>query len=109
MIQKLNAAIESSKLYRNPKLSLSDLSKSVAISERVISDAINQQLGKNFFQFINGYRIEEIKERLKDPANKHLKILSLAYDAGFNSKASFNRVFKSYTGQTPKDYKSENS
>ncbi len=109
VIQKLNAAIESNRLYRNPKLSLSDLSRSVDISERVISDVINQQLGKNFFQFINEYRIDEIKERLKDPGNKHLKILSLAYDAGFNSKASFNRVFKSYTGQTPKDYKSENS
>ncbi len=109
VIQKLQSEILANKLYRNPKLSLADLSQSVAISERAISDAINQQLGKNFFQFINEYRIEEIKERLKDPNNDHLKILSLAYDAGFNSKASFNRVFKAYTGQTPKDYKSENS
>jgi AraC-like DNA-binding protein len=109
VIQKLNSAIESNMLYRNPKLSLSDLSRSVDISERVISDVINQQLGKNFFQFINEYRVEEIKKRLKDPSNDHLKILSLAFDAGFNSKASFNRVFKSYTGQTPKDYKSKNS
>ena len=109
MLQKLNAIIEHKKLYRNPELSLYDLSKSVDISERVISNAINQELGKNFFQFINEYRIEEVKERLKDPNNDHLKILSLAFDAGFNSKASFNRVFKSFTGQTPKDYKSENS
>ena len=109
VIQKLSSAIESNKLYRNPKLSLTDLSKSVDISERVISDAVNNELGKNFFQFINEYRVEEIKERLKDPGNDHLKILSLAFDAGFNSKASFNRVFKSITGQTPKDYKSENS
>ena len=105
---KLSTVIEQKKLYRNPELSLSDLSKSVDISERVISIAINQELGKNFFQFINEYRIGEVKERLKDPNNDHLKILSLAFDAGFNSKASFNRVFKSYTGQTPKDYKSEN-
>lgn len=108
VIQKLSSAIESNKLYRNPELSLSDLSRSVDISERVISNAINQELGKNFFQFINEYRIEEVKERLKDPNNDHLKILSLAFDAGFNSKATFNRVFKSYTGQTPKDYKSKN-
>jgi len=109
VIQKLSSAIESNKLYRNPELSLSDLSKFADISERVISDAINQELGKNFYQFINEYRVEEIKEQLKDPKNDHLKILSLAFDAGFNSKASFNRVFKSYTGQTPKEYKSENS
>lgn len=108
VIQKLNAAIEANTLYRNPELSLSDLSKSADISERVISNAINKELGKNFFQFINEYRVEEMKERLKDPNKDHLKILSLAFDAGFNSKASFNRVFKSYTGQTPKEYKSAN-
>ncbi len=106
VIQKLHSIIEAGKLYRNPELALSDLSASAAISERVISNAINQELGKNFFQFINEYRVEEVKELLKDPANDHLKILSLAYDAGFNSKASFNRVFKSYTGLTPKAYKS---
>ncbi len=109
VIQKLSLIIESHKLYRNPELSLSDLSESADISERVISNAINKELGKNFFRFINEYRVEEMKERLKDPNNDHLKILSLAFDAGFNSKASFNRVFKSYTGQTPKEYKSENS
>ncbi|MGB5691432.1 MAG: AraC family transcriptional regulator [Flavobacteriaceae bacterium] len=109
VIQKLNSVIETNKLYRNPRLSLSDLSKVVNISERVISNAINQELGKNFFQLINEYRVEEMKKGLKDPNNDHLKILSLAFDAGFNSKSSFNRVFKSYTGQTPKEYKSANS
>ena len=106
VIQKLTEAIASEKLYRNPQLSLSDLSRSVAIPERVISTAINQELGKNFFQLINEYRVEEVKERLTDSENDHLKILSMAFDAGFNSKASFNRVFKAYTGRTPKDYKS---
>lgn len=109
VIKKLNAAMEAHKLYRNPRLSLSDLSKVIDISERIISNAVNQELGKNFFQLINEYRVEEMKEQLKDPGNDHLKILSLAFDAGFNSKASFNRVFKSYTGQTPKEYKSANS
>ncbi len=108
VIHRLRSAIESDKLYRNPTLSLSDLSKSVDISERVISNAINQELGKNFYQFINEYRVEEVKERLRDRNCDHLKILSLAFDAGFNSKASFHRVFKSYAGQTPKDYKSAN-
>ncbi len=108
VIQKLDGAITSQKLYRNPKLSLSDLSRSVNIAERTISDVINRELGKNFFQFINEYRVEEVKERLKDPNHDHLTILSLAFEAGFNSKASFNRVFKSVTGQTPNAYKSEN-
>ncbi len=109
IIKKINDAMETNKLYRNPRLSLSDLSKVVDISERTISNAINQELGKNFFQFINEYRVNEIKEQLKNPNNDHLKILSLAFDVGFNSKASFNRVFKAYTGQTPKEYRSTNS
>jgi len=106
VIQKLMAAIGGQHLYRNPQLSLADLSKFVNISERAISNAINQEVGKNFFQFINEFRVEEVKARLKDPKQEHLKILSLAFDAGFNSKASFNRVFKTYTGQTPQAYKS---
>ncbi len=101
VIQKLSSIIESDKLHRNPELSLSNLSEASGISERVISNAINNELGKNFFQFINDYRIEEVKDLLMDPANDHLKIISLAYGAGFNSKASFNRVFKSSTGLTP--------
>ncbi len=109
VISTLKVAIEANKFYRNPKLSLSDLSAVVNISERTISTAINQELGKNFFQLINEYRVAEMKERLKDPNNDHLKILSLAYDAGFNSKASFHRVFKSYTGQTPKEYRAAKS
>jgi len=108
VIQELYSVIEANKLYRNPRLSLADLSMVVDISERIISNAVNQELGKNFFQLINEYRVEEMKKRLKDPNNDHLKIISLAFDAGFNSKASFNRVFKSYTGQTPKEYKSAN-
>jgi len=108
-IKKIKTAMETHKSYRDPRLSLSDLSKAVDISERTISNAINQELGKNFFRLINEYRVEEMKERLKDPNNDHLKILSLAFEAGFNSKASFNRVFKSYTGLTPKEYKTENS
>ena len=109
LIQQIKATVEAGKLYRNPRLSLSDLSHIVAIPERMISSAINQELGKNFFQFINEYRVEEMKERLKDPDYDHLKILSMAFEAGFNSKASFHRVFKSYTGLTPKEYKSTNS
>ncbi len=109
IIENLQESIEKDKLYQNQELTLSDLSKSTDIAERTISDAINQELGKNFFQFINEYRVEEVKSLLKDPGNDHLKIMSLALDAGFNSKATFNRIFKAHTGQTPKDFKTRNS
>ena len=58
----------------------------------------------NFYEFINQYRIDEVKRLMDDPANKHLKLISLAYDAGFNSKASFNRIFKQMTEMTPSQY-----
>ncbi len=53
---------------------------------------------------MNEYRIEEVKRRMVDPAYKHLTILAIAYDAGFNSKSSFNTIFKQKTGQTPSEY-----
>ncbi|MEP2612022.1 MAG: helix-turn-helix transcriptional regulator, partial [Cyclobacteriaceae bacterium] len=109
IVKKLDETIRTQKLYRNPELSLTDLSQAVDISERSISDTINQELNKNFYQLINEYRVEEIKMLLQDPSNDHLKILSLAIDAGFNSKASFNRVFKQFTAMTPKEFKSQNS
>lgn len=107
LILKLKKQIEEQALYRNPELSLSDLSNAVGLSERSISEAINRELAKNFYQFINEYRVAEVKIKLKDPQCNHLKIVSLALDAGFNSKASFNRVFKQYTGMTPNQYKKQ--
>ena len=70
-----------------------------------LSEVINSRLKKNFYDLVNGYRIEQVKKDLSDPAKSHLKILSLAFDAGFNSKATFNTLFKESTGQTPSDYR----
>ncbi len=109
LLSELQALVTDQKLYRNPEFSLAELSELSGLSGRVISGVLNRELGKNYFQFINEYRVIEVKVRLKDPGYEHLTILSLALDAGFNSKASFNRVFKLYTGQTPKDFKSGNS
>lgn len=107
-IRKLQEVMNKDLLFRNPELTLFDVSKSIGISERAISEAINKELNKNYYRFINEYRIEEVKKKLLDPNNNHLKIMSLALEAGFNSKASFNRVFKLYVGQTPKQFKLNN-
>ena len=69
-----------------------------------LSKLINSQLHQNFFDFINKYRIEEFKNLALDAEHKHYSILVIAYDAGFNSKASFNRIFKNITGYTPSQY-----
>ena len=60
-----------------------------------------------FFDFINEYRLDEVKQALTDPAKQHLKILAIAFDAGFNSKTSFNTIFKKHTGMTPSEYRQQ--
>lgn len=108
ILVELESLVKEKKLYRHSEFSLSDLSNESGITGRRISNVLNNELGKNYFQFINEYRVEEVKSQLLDPKYGHLTVLSLALDAGFNSKASFNRVFKRYTGQTPKEFKLNN-
>lgn len=92
------------KPYLNPELSLPELANSLEISRNQLSGLINQFHKKNFYEFVNQYRIDEVKKLMQDPLNKHLKLISLAYDAGFNSKASFYRIFKQLAGMTPSEY-----
>ncbi len=109
VLLQLEKAMSEGCLYRQSDLSLADLSKAVGIAERTISNTINGELQKNFHQFVNGYRVEEMKQRLLDPQNAHLTIFSIALDVGFNSKASFNRVFKASTGCTPQQFRTRHS
>jgi AraC-like DNA-binding protein len=104
---QLVSYIEKEKPYLNPELSLPALADSLNASRNQLSEVINKVHNKNFYEFINEYRVEEVKDLLADPKNKHLKLMSLAYDAGFNSKATFNRIFKQMTGMTPSQYLAE--
>jgi AraC-like DNA-binding protein len=72
-----------------------------------LSQTINEQLRQSFSEFLNSYRIEEAKRRLRDPAFKHLSILGIAEDVGFNSKSSFNAVFKKHTNLTPSEFRNQ--
>ncbi|MCA9728931.1 MAG: helix-turn-helix transcriptional regulator [Candidatus Eisenbacteria bacterium] len=90
--------------YLDPELGLSDLAESVGLSANHLSQLLNQELGMSYFDFINGYRVEEAKRMLVDPATRHLTILAIAFEAGFSSKGSFNRIFKERTGSTPSGY-----
>jgi len=85
-------------------LSLQELADNLEVKRHQLSSIINQKHNKNFYEFINQYRIEEVKAMMTNPKNKHLKLISLAYDAGFNSKASFNRIFKQMTNMTPSQF-----
>lgn len=92
------------KPYLDGKLSLKQVAEKLEISSNYLSQVINENLNKNFFDFVNGYRVELIKEKMSNAANGNITILGLAYDCGFNSKSSFNSIFKKYTGLTPSQY-----
>lgn len=108
LVDSIIQQVKENKLYINPELSIEDLSRATGISIRSISNVINGELEKNFYQFINEFRVEEMKARLLDPKMGHLTIHGISLDSGFNSKATANRIFKSYTGVTPSEYKRVN-
>ena len=105
--ESLKELMDFKKPYLEPKLSLSDLANELNISINHLSQIINQYEEKNFFDFVNTYRVDEFKKRVIDPANNNYSILAIALDSGFNSKSSFNQVFKKLTGKTPSQYLSE--
>ncbi|MBO6522584.1 MAG: helix-turn-helix transcriptional regulator [Balneolaceae bacterium] len=90
--------------YLNPGLKIGELADEIGIPSHRLSFIINNMAGKNFFEFVNEYRVKEVKKRLPDPQFKNLTIEAIARDCGFNSSASFYRVFKQQTGLTPKQY-----
>jgi AraC-like DNA-binding protein len=101
---KLNEYMRLEKPYLNSDLSLSKLVERFNVHPNYLSQVINEKEEKNFYDYINTYRIEEFKRILTDPRKKNLTILALAFDCGFNSKSAFNKFFKKSTGQTPSDY-----
>lgn len=101
---ELRRAMAEDALYKRSDLSLDDLASKLKAHPNYLSQIINEREGKNFYDFVNHYRIGEFKRLLSEPANRNLTLLALALDCGFNSKSSFNRHFKKVTGQTPSEY-----
>ena len=96
------------KPFLDEKLKIDDLAAALQIPSHNLSQIINQEFSKSFKDFINHYRIEEFKKKVSDPKEQHKTILGLAYESGFSSKASFNRIFKTFTSITPKEFRDQN-
>lgn len=96
--------LETSKPYLNPELTLADLARAINTTTSNLSKTINAGFDKNFKDFINEYRIEAVKEKLKNGETEQLTLLAIAFDCGFNSKATFNRTFKKFTNRTPSQF-----
>lgn len=104
---KIETLIQAENLFQNPELTLTDIAKKLKTNASVISKTINQGFQMNFNDCINNYRVEAVKSRFADGEHKKSTLLGIAFDSGFNSKATFNRAFKKNSGKTPKEYLSQ--
>lgn len=92
------------KIYLEPELTLTDLAKKIGTNTSLLSKVINGVYGKNFNDYVNEFRVREAIRLMQRPDYQNFNLLAVAYDAGFNSKSTFNRAFKKMTGKSPKDY-----
>jgi len=108
-LEKLISVMDTEKPYLNRNLSIQDLSGFTGIPRHHITQVLNENHGKNFFTFINEYRVKEVISRFGDQKNNNFTILAIAFDAGFNSKTTFNSIFKNWTGMTPSEYREQST
>ena len=104
-LRRLLGHMETEKPYVDGELTLPKLAERLSIPAPHLSQIINERLQQNFFDFVNTYRVEEAKRRLLDPAKQHYSVLAIAEEVGFNSKSSFNAVFKKHVQMTPSEFR----
>ena len=102
----VKTALETDELFLDPELSLNKLAKAAGFFPVQVSYVINRKFKKPFRNLVNEYRVARVKEKLADPAYRKYSILGIAYACGFNSEASFYRIFRSIAGMSPKEYHS---
>jgi putative ABC transport system permease protein len=102
---RLKKAMEANQYYQDPELSLSSLAERLSLPPHELSRVINTAFKKSFNDFINEYRVMEAARKMQDPAYDRITLLGIAFESGFNSKTTFNRIFKQMTGKSPTEYK----
>jgi AraC-like DNA-binding protein/multisubunit Na+/H+ antiporter MnhB subunit len=105
IIQQVITYMEEQRPYLDPELTLTSLAKDLNMSRSQLSQLINVGFGDNFYDFVNKYRVEQVKKLMTDPQVKNFNMLGIALEAGFKSKSTFNLIFKRFTGLTPTEYR----
>jgi ligand-binding sensor domain-containing protein/AraC-like DNA-binding protein len=103
--KELKQIMEHQKLYRKPTISLVSVAHQLNISSSYLSLLINKITQSNFNDFINSFRVEEVKKKLKNPEFDNYSIISIGLESGFNSKSVFYKAFKKHTGKSPSEYR----
>lgn len=101
----LLSTMDQDRPWQESALTLADLARRLSTTPHKLSELLNSQLRQSFYDFVNGYRVRYVQRRIGDEDARSLKILSLALDAGFASKSTFNDAFKKHTGKTPSAYR----
>ncbi|HEX8146723.1 MAG TPA: helix-turn-helix domain-containing protein [Pyrinomonadaceae bacterium] len=104
-LRRLLQSMKDEKFYLDAELTVAKLAEKLSIPPPHLSQIINERLKQNFVDFINTYRVEEAKRNLLDPVKRHYSVLAIAEEAGFNSKSSFNSVFKKHAQMTPSEFR----
>ncbi|MEM9897287.1 MAG: helix-turn-helix domain-containing protein, partial [Bacteroidota bacterium] len=107
LIQRLDDLMKTESLYKNPNIKLPEIAKRLHVLPHKLSQLINENLDKNFALFLNEYRIAMAKNMILQ--NENLKLESIGYECGFNSKSTFYATFKKLTGTTPSRFKDDKS
>ena len=103
-VDRLSKLMEEVRPYLDKDLTLDKLANILDLPVYHLSQIINDRFGKNFYEFVNTYRVKEMEKLVRDPSNNNLTLLGIALNSGFSSKASFNRTFKRLTRSTPSKY-----
>jgi AraC-like DNA-binding protein len=105
LVNKLKNCMETNRPWLDPELSIEQLAATLGAPRHHLTQVINERLEKNFYRFVNEYRIEEVKRKITEGEADRLSLLGVALDAGFNSKSTFNEAFKNILGVTPSEYR----
>ncbi|WP_164714030.1 helix-turn-helix domain-containing protein [Chitinophaga rhizosphaerae] len=102
--EALHEAMASGQLYLDPEMTAATLAARIGVPVKTLSAVLNRRIGKGFNEYLNGWRVEAVKDRMKDPSSRHLTLTGIAYECGFNSQPTFQRAFRAIAGCSPREF-----